>query len=693
MSVSEVKKRNGEVVPFDRERIERAIEKAFDAVSDTNKDIIPVVTDFVIKDVDHVFDEIFVNRVPGVEDIQDIVERNLVKFNKYEVAKHYILYREKRKEERAEKQEKLVKKFEKNALKVTKADGSKEVFDIEKIYALYERAAEGYEDVCSFEELMEAFKKNLVENIKTRDILRLLVKTCLDLITVENIAWQELAARFQLFDLYKQATRNRSITHAEIYTPDAYRALMDTYIEEGLYYRDFYQYYSEDDIRKAGEHLRIQTDMEYTYTTILSLHKRYLLNPNKFVRELPQEAYMSAALFLAIPEPAERRLEFAFRIYDACSQQKISLPTPTFLNARTNYHQLSSCFKISVDDDLRGIYHAVENMAQVSKFGGGLGIYMGNVRSRGASIRYAKGASGGVTPWIKVINDTAVAVNQLGSRIGAISVTLDAWHRDIYDYLDLQTETGDIRAKSFDIFPSMSVPDIFMRRVRDDGDWTLFDPHEIKKVYGYGLQDKFCEEFEAEYEAMEQDERLELRTVVKAKDLFKKFLKATVETGMPYVFFRDTVNRLNPNRHTGNIYSTQLCTEIAQNMSPTRFIEETIEDGKIVLRYDPGDLVTCNLASINVAKVHDPKTIDDILEVAMHIVDNVIDLNYYAIKEAEHTSMRYRSVGIGYLGMAEHLATNGYAYDSAEAREYVRNLFERYALATYRASVDLAKER
>lgn len=433
--------------------------------------------------------------------------------------------------------------------------------------------------------------------------------------------------------------------------------------------------------------------MGYGYTTILSLSKRYLLNPNKVVHELPQELYMSVALFYAIPEPAERRVEFALKVYEYCSQQKISLATPALNNPRTNWHQLSSCFKINVDDDLRAIYHAVEDIAQISKFGGGLGVYLGNIRAQGAEIRGIRGAAGGVNPWIKVINDTAVAVNQLGQRLGAVSVTLDVWHRDIYDFLELQTETGDIRSKAFDIFPAITVPDLFMRRVQEDADWTLFDPYEVKRVCGRSLQDTFCEEFEQFYQELEKDDRLAMRKTVKAKDLYKTFLKTTVETGMPYVFFRDTVNRHNPNKHAGNIYSTQLCMEICQNTSPCKFIEETIEDGKIVIRYEPGDVVTCNLSSINVAKVNTREEIAKVFPVVMRILDNIIILNQFPIKAAARTAQRYRSVALGYLGMAEYLATHGFAYDSPEARKHVDELFELYTYYTYDASVQLAEER
>ena len=218
------------------------------------------------------------------------------------------------------------------------------------------------------------------------------------------------------------------------------------------------------------------------------------------------------------------------------------------------------------------------------------------------------------------------------------------WHRDIYDFLDLQTETGDIRRKAFDIFPAISIPDLFMKRVESDGDWTLMDPKEVRDVTGKQIQDSFSEEFETFYLECENNPKLKLNETVKAKDLFKKFMKSTVETGMPYVFYRDTVNKLNPNKHAGNIYSTQLCTEICQNTSASKFVEETIEDGNIVIKYQPGDSVVCNLASLNVAKVNTPEDIAEVTPVVMRILDNVIDLNYYPIKEAELTAKKYRSV-------------------------------------------------
>jgi len=693
MTLTQVKRRDGKIVPFDRSRIEHAIESACDAIGELEKDFIPALTDEIINDIVTTCGDDPEMHVPSVETIQNFVEKNLMKEDRYEVAKAFILYREKQNEKREEYKEQLIEQFEKHSMKVIKANGKKELFDLKKIKKVFDRAAIGYEKECSFKDLIEAFKKNIVDEIKTSDISNLLIKTCVDLVTVENIAWQNIAARILLGDLYKKARRNRNLEQKDIYSPKAFKAHFDDYIKRGLYFKKFYDYYSEEDILSAGKLLSCETDLKYEYTTIVSFAKRYLLNPNKEVRELPQEMYMAVALFLAIPEKQEDRLKFAFKIYEHCSKQRISLPTPTLLNARTNYHQLSSCFKINVNDDLRDIYHAIENMAQISKFGGGIGVYLGNIRSRGSAIRGITGMSGGVNPWIKVINDTAVAVNQLGARLGAISVTLDIWHHDIYDFLDLQTETGDIRSKAFDIFPSVSIPDLFMKRLEQDLDITLFDPHEVEVFYGKRIQDTFNEEFETFYETLEKDTRLTMKKVVKAKDVFKKLLKSTVETGMPYVFFRDTVNRLNPNKHIGNIYSTQLCTEICQNTSTTKFIEETLEDGKVIIRYEPGDLVVCNLASINIATVYKESVIADVFPVAMRVLDNVITLNYYPVQEAKRTAMRYRSVGLGYPGLAEYLAVRELAYDSEDARQEVDRLFERYTYHTYRASVDLAKER
>ncbi|NUJ98006.1 ribonucleoside-diphosphate reductase subunit alpha [Candidatus Gracilibacteria bacterium] len=694
MIIKFIKNRDGDLIPFDITRIERAIEKASQAAKQFDIDFIDDISQKVV----HTMKEILINSEEGktfhIEEIQDLIEKYLMEDAYYEVAKQYILYRNERTKIREKRKEEAEKKLENKTLKIIKSNGKKESFDREKIKDTYKKISYKLARTCPFEALEESLKKYIVDDMHTSDIINMMIKSSIDLISVENVSWQIIAGRLAIADLYKKASKTRKIEISDIYKGKSYKALFDEYVKFGLYYKDFYKYYSEEDIIQAGKRLNKEADLEYAYTTVLMYKKRYLLNPNKVIKELPQEMYMSIALFLAIPEAQEKRLETAFKIYEYCSEGKISLPTPTLLNARTNYHQLSSCFKLNVDDDLRSIYHNIENMAQISKFGGGIGVYLGNIRSKGGSIRGVKGVSGGVNPWVKVINDTAIAVNQLGARAGAISVTLDVWHRDIYDFLDLQTETGDIRRKAFDIFPSISFPDLFMKRIQEAGKWTLFDPKEVKDVTGKSLQDCFGEEFEKFYMECENNEKLELKEEVPAKDLFKKYLKSTVETGMPYAFFRDTVNKANPNKHAGNVYSTQLCVEICQNTSPTKFVEESIDDlGNVIIKYIPGDSVVCNLASINVAKVHNDEDIKAVVPIVMRLLDNVIDLNFYPIKEAEITAKKYRSVGLGFLGLAEYLAVRKIAYDSAEAREVVNSLFEKFAYETLKSSNSLARER
>lgn len=693
MKIKFIKNRDGDLVPFDRSRIERAVEKAAEVAKHSDFSFVDELTDNIIDTLKTTLVEADNEKVLTIEEIQDVVENKLMEFWYFDIAKKYIIYREKRAFERDLRKKEIQEKLSQNTLEVTKSNWEKEYYDIEKIKETYKRVSFWLARVCKFEELESALSKYLVDGIKTKDILKMMIKSSIDLITVENTSWQYIAGRLTTIDLYKEASKNRKIDISDIYKPSSYKALFDEYIKNGLYYKDFYKYYSEDDILEAGKKLKKDTDFTYNYTTLLMYKKRYLLNPNKVIKELPQEMYMSAALFLAIPEAKENRLEIAFKIYEYCSKAMISLPTPTLLNARTNYHQLSSCFKLNIDDDLRAIYHSIENMAQISKFGGWIWVYLWNIRSKWWTIRWVKWVSGWVNPWIKVINDTAIAVNQLGARAGSISVTLDMWHRDIYDFLDLQTETGDIRRKAFDVFPAVSIPDLFMKRVENNEDWTLFDPKEVKDVTGKSLQDHFSKDFESFYVECENNPKLELKEKTNAKELFKKFLKSTVETGMPYVFYRDTVNELNPNKHAGNIYSTQLCTEICQNTSPSKYVDETLEDWVISIKYTPWDSVVCNLASINIAKVNDDKTIEKVIPIVMKILDNVIDLNYYPMKESEITAKKYRSVGLWFLWLAEYLAVNKIAYDTPEAREIVDKMMEKFAYETFKASNDIAIER
>lgn len=698
MSIEKLQKRNGDVVDFDPERIANAIRLATAATQKSapeyhhlDSSYIPGLVVEITQEAELRFSR--QERLITVEDIQDIVESKLVEAGRFEIARNYILYRAEHARLRAEQRIEELKKIDQQLLRVTKRGGQTQIFKVEKVRRTFAVAAAGFEKECNFERLYELLKLTLTDHIATTQILRNMRKACLDLVTVNSINWQLIAGRLYVMDLYKSASRNRSFPLREVYSPETFLAHFEHYVKIGRYSANFFDYYSREDILAAGRALNKERDFSYIHSTVLAFDRRYLLNPNRDIRELPQEMYMAIALFLAIPEPADKRLAVALAIYEVTSTQKLSLPTPTLLNARTNFHQLSSCFKLNVNDDLRAIYHSFENMAQISKFGGGVGVYLGHIRSKGAAIREMNGASGGVIPWVRLINNTAAAVNQLGSRLGAISPTLDVWHKDVLDFLNLQTETGDIRSKAFDIFPAISVPDLFMERVASGQDWTLFDPHEIYKKKGRRLEDYFGEAFSSFYHDCEQDPQITLKSVMPAKDVMKRFLKTAVETGMPYVFFRDTVNAANPNKHAGNVYSTQLCTEICQNTTDAKFLQETFEDGKVTLEYSPGETVVCNLASINVAKVHTDEDIRQVIPIALRVLDNVITLNFYPIKESELTAQKYRSIGLGFMGLAEYLACHQLNYGTKDARNHVDELFEKYAYQTILSSNELARER
>lgn len=691
MEEKKIYKRNGDLVNFDKSKISNAISKSIQDNEICLSDFLENITNDIYHELCFLFFD--KQKIPNIEDIQNIVEEKLVESGNLHIAKSYILYRAERAKIRTQNRLNELEKLDKNLLQVVKRNGKKEVFLKSKLKKFWNKVSKGYEKTCPFEEVYKNFKITISDNISTDHIINNLIKSTIDMVSVENIDWQIIAGRIFTSDLYKQACINRGIEIKDIYNHKVFKDHFYKYLEKNLYSKKLKETYSENEILQAGEWINKDRDFDYIYSTVIAFKKRYLLNPNNVICELPQEMYLVIALFLAIPEKKEKRLELAKKIYEETSSQRISLPTPTLLNARTTFHQLSSCFKLNVDDDLRSIYHSIENMAQISKFGGGVGVYMGHVRSKSASIRNVKNASGGVVPWVKVINDTACAVNQLGSRLGAISPTLDIWHRDIHDFLEMQTETGDIRSKAFDIFPAVSVPDIFMKRVDKNEKWTLLDPHEVYQVTGKKIENLFNEDFEKFYLECENNENLELKEEVSAKELMKHVMKTAVETGMPYIFFRDTVNKFNPNKHVGNIYSTQLCTEICQNTKESIFVEEKIDSENISIKYKAGDTVVCNLASINVSKVFKEEELEETMEVAMNILDNVITLNLYPIKESEVTAKKYRSVGLGFMGLAEHLACNGLAYDSKDAREYTDQLFEKYCYYALKASNRLSKEK
>ncbi|EAE7945625.1 ribonucleoside-diphosphate reductase subunit alpha, partial [Listeria monocytogenes] len=480
----------------------------------------------------------------------------------------------------------------------------------------------------------------------------------------------------------------------------SYVGLQESLGERGIYSGNILKNYSKEDLIAAGKLIDPEKDKLFTYNGLYLLATRYLATDSeRNVYELPQERWLTIALYLMQNEPKEKRMKLVEEAYWALSNLYMTVATPTLANAGKVGGQLSSCFIDTVDDSLQGIYDSNTDVARVSKHGGGVGAYLGYVRSTGAAIRGVKGASGGVIPWIKQLNNTAVSVDQLGQRKGAIAVYLDVFHKDIESFLDLRLNNGDQRLRAHDVFTAVCIPDIFMEAVERRGEWYLFDPHEVKAKKGWYLQDFYDETkgegtFREKYDELVADETIS-KKIVKAIDIMKRVMMSQLETGNPFMFYRDEVNRMNPNKHEGMVYSSNLCTEIMQNMSPTKMIQEIISGDQIVITKQAGDFVVCNLSSVNLGRavVAEEGTLERLIEVEVRMLDNVIDLNELPVPQATITNQKYRSIGLGTFGWHHLLALKNIAWDSEEAEKYADELYEQINYLAIRASNKLAQEK
>ncbi|MBM2747243.1 ribonucleoside-diphosphate reductase subunit alpha [Listeria monocytogenes] len=510
--------------------------------------------------------------------------------------------------------------------------------------------------------------------------------------------WEHFAARLYLNKLYKKASKNRFYNDDDKY--GSYVGLQESLGERGIYSGNILKNYSKEDLIAAGKLIDPEKDKLFTYNGLYLLATRYLATDSeRNVYELPQERWLTIALYLMQNEPKEKRMKLVEEAYWALSNLYMTVATPTLANAGKVGGQLSSCFIDTVDDSLQGIYDSNTDVARVSKHGGGVGAYLGYVRSTGAAIRGVKGASGGVIPWIKQLNNTAVSVDQLGQRKGAIAVYLDVFHKDIESFLDLRLNNGDQRLRAHDVFTAVCIPDIFMEAVERRGEWYLFDPHEVKAKKGWYLQDFYDESkgegtFREKYEELVADETIS-KKIVKAIDIMKRIMMSQLETGNPFMFYRDEVNRMNPNKHEGMVYSSNLCTEIMQNMSPTKMIQEIISGDQIVITKQAGDFVVCNLSSVNLGRavIAEEGTLERLIEVEVRMLDNVIDLNELPVPQATITNQKYRSIGLGTFGWHHLLALKNIAWDSEEAEKYADELYEQINYLAIRASNKLAQEK
>lgn len=655
---------------YSGDKIVKAMEKAFISVGiEHDADLIADL----LRQVEAEFAD---REQAGVEEIQDAVERVMMANGCFDAAKSYILYREKRAEMRKIREALVAEIRDENLLPVLASiQSSYEHYDLTRLEAKY-----------------IAMQKP-DSTIDAR--LELLTKSAAELTTQEEPNWEKIAGRL----LYYTFSRELKKTE-ENYGLTSFYEKLRYLTSEGLYGKYILDSYSKKEIEEAFEFIDDERNNLYTYAGLDLLISRYLIhNRSHVVLESPQEMYLGIALHLALKE-GEDRMTWVRKFYDIMSLQKVTMATPTQSNARKPYHQLSSCFIDTVPDSLDGIYSSVSKFADVSKFGGGMGMYFGKVRSRGGSIRGFEGASGGVIRWIRVVNDTAVAVDQLGMRQGAVAVYLDAWHKDLPEFLQLRTNNGDDRMKAHDVFPAVCYPDLFWRLAKENlnQDWYLMDPHDIMQIKGYCLEDSFGEEWEKRYWDCVNDVRISKR-VIGLKELVKLILKSAVETGTPFAFYRDTVNRMNPNKHKGMIYCSNLCTEIAQNMSEAEIVSTTVEthegDEVIVTRTKPGDFVVCNLASLCLGNinVHDNKELEDITSTVIRALDNVIDLNFYPINDAKLTNQKYRAIGLGVSGYHHMLAKNRIKWESEEHLAFADKVFEDIGYAAVKASNELAKER
>ncbi|MBY6035414.1 ribonucleoside-diphosphate reductase subunit alpha [Fictibacillus nanhaiensis] len=527
-------------------------------------------------------------------------------------------------------------------------------------------------------------------------LYRLLTMEALNFLSVEEPNWTFLAARIYLKQLYEEVSSNRG--EAVISPYSNLNGLIQQLVQLKIYDSSIADSYSLEEIEMAQQFIDPSRDELFTYIGLKTLTDRYLAKGfGHELYELPQERWMIISLFLMKNEDHSFRMERVKEAYWALSNLYMTVATPTLANAGKRHGQLSSCFIDTIDDSLRGIFDSNTDAATVSKGGGGLGIYLGKIRSRGSDIKGYKGNSSGVIPWMKQLNNTAVSVDQLGQRQGAIAVYLDIWHRDILEYLDAKLNNGDERMRTHDLFTGICIPDLFMEQVEKREDWYLFDPHEVRQLMGFSLEDYYDEtkgkgRFRERYAECVNDARL-TKKCVPAIEIMKRIMKSQLETGTPFMFYRDTVNRLNANRHKGMIYASNLCTEIMQNMSATTVISEEAVDGEIIIKKSPGDFVVCNLSSLSLSKVVGDNVLKRVIDIQIRMLDNVIDLNRIDVPQAVLTNKKYRAIGVGTFGWHHLLAKQGIKWESEEAVSYAEQLYETINYHVISASCNLAEEK
>lgn len=577
------------------------------------------------------------------------------------------------------------------------------------------------------QEKKDEFVQNIISNverhkeIEAKEIRKLMIKKSLikvdditDVVTgavtpesLNNTKWDNFARYVMQTEAYKRASKNRTYNAASKYGD--YFSFVKTMTEKELYDSTLLESYTEAELIEAGKAIDSSKDELYKFIGFKTMLDRYCVgDKDGSILELPQERLLTAALYISSAEKPENRLKAALDLYWVISNQYVTLATPTLTNAGTPFGSLSSCHIVTTEDSLRSIYDDNTDIATFSKNGSGIGTYFGKLRASGSEIRGKEGVSKGTIGWIKQLDNTAVSVDQLGQRKGAIAVYQDVWHKDVVSLMDLRLNTGDSSMRAHNVFTGVCIPDEFMRQVNSRGDWYLFCPHEISKKMNFNLEDFYDLKKLRAGETPDKElhawtyhyylcvDNAELsKTRIPAIQIMSKLMKAELESGIPFKFYRDTVNRDNPNKHEGMIYSSNLCTEIMQNMSASTVVEEKMnyEEGTVIVTKNMGDLVTCNLSSLVLNNIIRDNAMEKVIPIQVRALDNVITKLKVPVLQAVYTNLRYRAIGSGEQGIAATLAMLGIHWDSMEAVDYVSKIEEEILMLTIKASALLGEEK
>jgi len=671
-------KRNGAVVAYDESKISVAITKAYLAVEGGNAAASSRIHESVEQLARQITD-IFRRRMPSggtihIEDIQDQVELALMRTGEHKIARSYVIYRADHARLR-EQQKQEAPKANQPEITVTFADGKQGPLDTDRLQTIINEACEGLNDV-SAERIYDETLKNLYPGVKMEDVRTSLVMTARTMVELDP-NYSYVTARLLMDSLRSEALGFLGITDAATQSEMHYRyaATLRPYIEKGVELGLLSSHLLDYDLDVLGQAMKAERDQQFTYLGLQTLYDRYFIHSEGIRFELPQVFFMRVAMGLATNE--ENREERAIEFYNLISSFDYMTSTPQLFNSGTLRPQLSSCFLTTVPDDLHGIYSAIKDNAMLSKWAGGLGNDWTPVRAMGAHIKGTNGKSQGIVPFLKVVNDTAVAVNQGGKRKGAVCSYLETWHLDIEEFLELRKNTGDDRRRAHDMNTANWIPDLFMKRVFNDQEWTLFSPNTVPELHDlHGLA------FEAAYEEYERKAaagEIKPYKTVRAADLWRKMLSMLFETGHPWMTFKDACNVRSPQQHVGTIHSSNLCTEITLNTS---------ED----------EIAVCNLGSINMVNHVDENGLDQeklqrTIRSAVRMLDNVIDINYYSVPQAENSNLKHRPIGMGIMGFQDALYKLRIPYASDKAVEFADVSMEMVSYYAINASTELAEER